>query len=106
MKLIEEIQQAEEKAEKLKKNAENKGQRMIEEERENAKKALTQIEKDKEVLMEKTLAKVRSVVVKRTEEMERAHKKELEKLTKNAEKHIKKAVTKAQDMIIAWPSSH
>jgi hypothetical protein len=106
MKLIEEIKKAEEKAEKLKKNADKEGQKLIEKERENAKKALAQAENDKEVLIDEIRAGVKSDVAKRTKEMEKEHKKALDTLIKNAQKHKDNAVKKAQEIIIAWPSSH
>jgi len=106
MKLIEEIKKVEEKAEKLKKNAHEKGQRLVEEERESSKKALAAMDHEKETLIEKNLNKAKSEAEKKIDSMDKIHKKELEELASHAGKYVKKAVSSTQDIIIAWPSSH
>jgi len=105
MKLIEEIKKAEETAEKLKKEAYQKGQEQVETERDEARKALAAIGDEKETRFAHARQEAQVEAAKMIKVMDKEHDQELAQLDEKASKQKKKAIQRVQETIIAWPSS-
>ena len=105
MKLVEDIQKAEEKAEKLKKKAETEGQKLLEDEREHAKKELAALDEEREKLLEKSLQEAKTIAHEETKNLQKEYDNERGKLQNAYKKNKEKAAKKVQEIIIKWPSS-
>jgi len=106
MKLIEEIKQAEEKAEKLKQEAERKGQKDVDDLLEKMNAELAGLDAEKEKMFEEARQKAEKNAKKQIDIMSEDHTKEIAKLEKNFEKNKDKAIKKVQEIFIKWPLSH
>ncbi|OGC42029.1 hypothetical protein A2Y85_07730 [candidate division WOR-3 bacterium RBG_13_43_14] len=105
MKLIEEIKQAEEKAEKLKQEAERKGQKNVDEMLEKMNAELAGLDDEKEELFKEARQQAEKAAKKQIAILSEDHKKELMKLEKNFEKNKNKTIKKMQEIFLKWPSS-
>ena len=105
MKLIDEIKKAEEKAEKMKKEAEIEGQKLLERVRDNASNAFAQLEVYREKLTEKELAQAKEKADKDIKVLEQKHQAEIKSLEKSFKDNKSSAVKKVQEIILKWPSS-
>ena len=105
MKLIQEIKQAEEKGENLKKNAGIEGQKLIELTRDKGEKAIAALDKTKEQLLDKTLTEAQKTIRVEIGKMNTEHEQNLKKIDDLYEKNKQKAIEKTQDLILKWPSS-
>ena len=106
MKLIDEIKTAEENAEKSRKEAEKKGQRILEKEREHGEKELGSLIEERERLLGKNLAEANKTADLEIKKLQDRHKQDINKLKLSYEKNRKTAVKKVQEIILKWPSSH
>jgi V/A-type H+-transporting ATPase subunit G/H len=105
MKLIEEIKKAEEKADKMKKEAEIEGQKILEKERDNASKAFAQLEEYKDRLIEKKLTQAKEKADKDIKVLDQQHQAEIKKLEKSFKDNKSSAIKNVQEIILKWPSS-
>lgn len=105
MKLIDEIKKAEEKAEKIRKEAEIEGQKLLEKERANAAKNLAQLDDHRDKVTEKKLAQAKQEADHDIERLEQQHKTEIKKIKESYSKNQNKAIISVQDIILKWPSS-
>ena len=105
MKLIDEIKKAEEKAEKIKKEAEIEGQKLLEKEQSNASTEQAQLGEYKEEITEKKLTLAREEADKDIEKLNKNHQIEIKKLRESFKNNKSKAVKSVQEIILKWPSS-
>jgi V/A-type H+-transporting ATPase subunit G/H len=105
MKLIDDIKKAEEKAEKMRKEAEIEGQNLLEKEKNNASKAFAQLEVYRDKLTEKKLAQAKEKADKDIEILDQKHQVEIKNLEKSFKDNKSGAIKKVQDIILKWPSS-
>lgn len=105
MKLIDDIKKAEEKAEKIRKNAEIEGQNLIEKERDNASKAFSELRAHKDKLAAKKLAEAEEKANKEINSLDQKHEAEVKKLNKSLKDNESGAKKSVQEIILKWPSS-
>ena len=105
MKLIEEVKKTEQKAEKMKKDAEKQGQELLDTEHDKAKKAIIDLEQEQEIIIKKKRAEAAAQAEKRIAQLKQKYDKELEAVKKSFEKNKEKAVEAVQKIILQWPSS-
>jgi len=105
MKLIEDIKKAEENAEKLKKEAEIQGQKLLDIEHENGEKEFTGLDNEKEKLLEENLAQAKKSADKKIEKLQKEHEKDITKVKNSYKNNKNKSITKVQEIILKWPSS-
>lgn len=105
MKLIDDIKKAEEKAEKIKKEAEIEGQKLLEKERDSASRAFAELSEYKNKLTEKKLAQAGEKADKDIEVLDQSHHAEIKKMKKSFNENKNNAIKKVQEIILKWPSS-
>jgi len=105
MKLIDEIKKAEERAEKMKKDARDQGQKLVEQERENAKKSLAALDEEREKLTETKIAEARCAAETDMKKMQKAHDDTIRHIDDAYKKNKDKAIKKVHEIILKWPSS-
>ena len=105
MKLIEDIKKAEEKAEKLKQEAESQGQKLLDKEHENGEKEFAGLNHEKEKLLEENLAQAKKSADKEIEKLQKEHEKDITKVKTSYKNNKNKSITKVQEIILKWPSS-
>ena len=105
MKLIEDIKKAEEKAEKLKQEAEIQGQKLVNIEHENGEKEFAGLDNEKEKLLEEKLAQAKKSADKEIEKLQKEHEKDIIKVKNSYKNNKDKSVKKVQEIILKWPSS-
>ena len=105
MKLIEDIKKAEEKAEKLKQEAEIQGQKLLDKEHENGEKEFAGLDHEKEKLLEENLAQAKKSADKEIEKLQKEHEKDITKVKNSYKNNKNKSITKVQEIILKWPSS-
>jgi F0F1-type ATP synthase membrane subunit b/b' len=100
MKLLEEIKEAEEKAENMKKNAEIEGQKLIERTRAQGEKDMSALDHSKDALLEQELNKTRKAIDKEIKNLAHQHEQTIKKIMelydKNKNREREKRPKKAQ----------
>ncbi len=106
MKLIEDIKKAEDRAEKLKKEAEIEGQKLLEKERESGKQKFAALDIEKERLAKTKLAEAKKTADGEIAKLKKEHEKDINKLKGAYNKNKEKALKEVQEIILKWPLSH
>ncbi len=105
MKLIEDIKKAEEQAEKLKQDAEDKGRFLIEQERGKGEKQLASLNEFREKLMEKKIAEAKRDADKEIKKLEQEYNRTLVAMKDKNKKRKVKSIKEVRDLILKWPLS-
>jgi V/A-type H+-transporting ATPase subunit G/H len=105
MKLIEDIKKAEEKAEKLKKEARDTGEELLEKARKTSEEALAALDEAREKLIKDKLAEARMAAEKEIKKAKKTHETELKKIRDLVKSKKDQAVKKVQEILLTWPSS-
>lgn len=105
MKLIDEIKKAEERAEKMKKDAEIEGQKIVEQEREYARRSLAALDKEREKAISTKLKQARDAAEKDIKKIQAEHDDHIKHIEQAYMKNKDKALKKVHEIIIKWPSS-
>ena len=105
MKLIDEIKKAEERAEKMKKDAEIEGQKIVEQERENARRSMAALDEEREKLTADKLKRARDAAEKDIKKLQKEHDENIRHIEQAFKKNKDKAIKKVHEIIIKWPSS-
>ncbi|UCC12117.1 MAG: hypothetical protein JSW02_00875 [candidate division WOR-3 bacterium] len=105
MKLIDEIKKAEERAEKMKKEAEIEGQKIIEQERESARRSIAALDEEREKVTVAKLKQARDAAEKEIKKLQKEHDENIKHIEHAYKKNKDKAIKKVHEIIIKWPSS-
>lgn len=105
MKMLEEIKRAEEKGEAMKKDAELEGQRLLQQAREKGESALAALVGEKEERLARALQDAHAIAEAEIAKLDRAHEQAVKKIEETYKKNKDKAIKKAQEIILRWPSS-
>jgi len=105
MKLIDEIKKAEEHAEKMKKEAQDQGQKLVEQERENAKTSMAALDEEREKLMKSKLEQARRAAATDVKKLQKEHDDAIKHIDHAYKKNKDKAIEKVHEIILKWPSS-
>jgi V/A-type H+-transporting ATPase subunit G/H len=105
MKLIDDIKKAEEKAEKIKKEAEIEGQKLLEKERDSAARAFAELDEYQNKLAAEKLAQAGEKADKDIKVLDQTHHAEIKKMEKSFKENKNNAIKSVQEIILKWPSS-
>ncbi len=105
MKLIDEIKKAEERAEKMKKEAEIEGQKIIEQERESARRSIAALDEEREKVTAAKLKQARDAAEKDIKKLQKEHDENIKHIEHAYKKNKDQAIKKVHEIIIKWPSS-
>ena len=105
MDLIEEIRKAEKKAESIRKDAEIKGQKTVDEVKVNAEQEILALGQDQDRLLKKELAEARKIAEKEIDKLQKECEKKSENLKISYKTKKETAIKKIQEIILKWPLS-
>jgi transposase len=105
MDLIEEIRQIEAEAEDLKRDAEEKGRKLLDRERKAGEEALKALASKREDFLKKELNDARRIIAKDIAKLNEEYEKRLKNLNHLQKRNGKKAIKKVQEIILRWPLS-
>jgi vacuolar-type H+-ATPase subunit H len=105
MKLIQDIKNAEDNAEKMIETAETEGQTLLEKAIVKAKMDLANLDQEKEQLTKVAISKAKKSAQHEIEKLEKEQDKKIEKLERAFTKNKEKALKSVQEIILKWPSA-
>lgn len=105
MNLIDEIKEAEEKALKLKKDAQQKGQFLVENERNEGENRLLALENKKAELIKEELTRIKKVIEEKIKKLQEKEQETTQKIQTSYKNNREKVIKEIQEIILKWPSS-
>jgi F0F1-type ATP synthase membrane subunit b/b' len=106
MGLIEEIKKTETEAEKIKRDAEQKGIRSLEQIKEELQKRLDDIARKRTELLKKSQQEIEKVIAEQKKLIEEDYARQSQTLGNQIKKNMNKAIEQVQEIILKWQQSH
>ncbi len=106
MGLIEEIKKTETEAEKIRRDAEQKGMKSLEQTKEELQKRLDDIARKRNELLKISQQEIEKVIAEQKKIIEEDYARQSQKLNNQIKKNMNKAIEQVQEIILKWQQSH